>query len=59
MNKIKILCLLIITICLLILTIYIVSPHNRYDLDRDGQVNARDLGILQKYILDEMEGEKQ
>ena len=52
----------ILVFVLNILLIILILKHPRYvpeDFNKDGEVNALDLLIVQKYILEEHEGEKE
>ena len=57
MKKLSSLILIIINIMLIIL-IFNIKTEIPEDVNGDGEVNALDLLIVQKYILKENEGEK-
>ena len=58
MKKLSSLILIVINILLIVIILNIKNKIPE-DVNKDGEVNALDLLIVQKYILEEYEGEKE
>lgn len=54
MNKIKNICIILITISLITIAItLIVRKPNKYDVNNDGEVNAVDYVLIKNHIMGE------